>query len=216
MSVLIVEKELAARRRLHASRAAFRPRRSSTRPTCSRRRGTAPRSASRRARSGWTCRGDEAQGKGRPAELERRHLPDEEEQGGRRRTASAGSPGPGKVSVAGSRRRRRRVYSAKNILIATGSTPRSLPGHRDRPQDDPLLRLDPRADRGPEVAPRDRLRRGRRRVRLDVRALRLEDRRRRDPAAHRAARGRGDLARARGLLQAAGDRGLRGHAGRAA
>ena len=101
------------------------------------------------------------------------------------------------------------------MLFATGSAPRVAAGHRDRPQDDPLLRLDPRAHRGAEVASRDRLGRRGRRVRVDVRPVRLQGDDSRGAAADRSDRGRGHLARARGLVQAAGHDRVRGRARRA-
>ena len=60
----------------------------------------------------------------------------------------------------------------KNVILATGSRPRSLPAS-DRRQDDPDLGRDPR-DQGPSQEPgRDRRGRGGHRVRVRVRTLRV-------------------------------------------
>ncbi len=81
--------------------------------------------------------------------------------------------GVGKVSVAGADGAET-SYAARNIIVATGSAPRSLPGieidHKTVLSSDSILEL----AEVPEVAPRDRLGRRRGRVRVDVRAVRLQ------------------------------------------
>ena len=121
-----------------------------------------------------------------PAKLERDHLPDEEERRqGRERIR------PDRRHGQGFRRRQRRV---RDSLFGQEHPDRDgvhaplAARNRDRPPDDPLLGFDTGSDRDPQVASRGRIGRRRRGVRLDVRALRLENRRGRDPAARRADR----------------------------
>ena len=55
--------------------------------------------------------------------------------------------GPGRVTVAGADGAET-AYSAKNVIVATGSAPRSLPGMEIDDKTHPLLDLHSRADRG--------------------------------------------------------------------
>ena len=101
----------------------------------------------------------------------------------------------------------------KEIIVATGSQPRSVPGHRDRSQADHHQRRSDQPEGDPEVDRDHGQRRGRRRVRVDLPALRQRSDDHRAAAADRAGRGRSGLGRARALVQEAGHQGPDRHQG---
>ena len=127
-------------------------------------------------------------------------------------------PGPARGSEdgGGEGRQGEAKVQTKNVILATGSRPRSLPGitpdGKTIVTSDEILRA-----QGDSPEPgRHRGRRGGHRVRVDLRPLRDDRHRHRDAAARPAPRGRGDLG---GSGQAAGqaDGDLHGgaHGGRA-
>ena len=92
-------------------------------------RGGAARRGRRRGRARGPARHagrDEAQGKDRPPVDQRHHVPDEEEPG--RRRHGLRPPRRRRPRFGDGRRRRRDDPPVKNVIVATGSTPRSLPG----------------------------------------------------------------------------------------
>ena len=96
------------------------------------------------------------------------------------------------------------LTASKEIVIATGSVPRSVPGVEiDRKR---IITSDEAigAARGAEVDGHSRQRRGRRGVRLHLPALRQPGDDHRAAAAHRAGRRRSDFGRAREVVQEAG------------
>ena len=99
------------------------------------------------------------------------------------------------------------LRARKEIIVATGSTPRSVPGIEiDRKR---IITSDEAIDlqRGAEVDRDHGQRRGRRRVRVDLPPLRQRGDDHRAAAAARAGRGRGGVGGAREVVQEAGHHG---------
>ena len=105
------------------------------------------------------------------------------------------------------------LSATREIIVATGSQPRSVPGRRDRPQADHHERRSDRAEGDPEVDRDSRKRRGRRRVRVDLPALRERGHDRRAAATAGAGRRRGRVGGAREVVQAPGHQGADRHEG---
>ena len=109
----------------------------------------------------------------------------------------------GKGTRRGHRRRRADAARAREIVVATGSAPRSVPGHRDRREAHHHERRSDSSAGGAEVDRDPRQRRGRRGVRVDLPPVRQRGHAHRAAAAPRAERRRGGVGRAREGVQEA-------------
>ena len=132
---------------------------------------------------------------------ERRRVPVQEEQD---RLDQGQRPAGRPATVEVTDGQKQTLAARKEIIVATGSPPRSVPGHRDRSQADHHQRRSDRPEGGAEVDRDHGQRRRRRRVRLDLPPLRQRGDDHRAAAAARAGRGRSGVGRARAVFKKQG------------